>query len=553
MLNKKVLLISTVLSSLCLIKNGAYAMEEFTIDKPKTVGAVRLVTDKLLEITLDSLNKELTSPEITNEFCEEIKERANKERRYFFNLRLVSSLWKKDVEGTIRSKKLLSISLSPQNFRDEAIKGLAPLTTYLSLKGWDNGNLSQIEELKRTLTNYNFENVKKFKTNLKFELHEILQKNHHIISFDEMPSEMRTAVAKTLAENIYEGDHKKFCANQYASECGEYLIKDKGIHAILGSFFQKEAALNHYANELIFKEQRHSFFDLRLVSSVWKEAVDDVILRKKILKICLSPENAKDEVIYRLAPLTTTLTFSGWDLQNFYHINSILSNNSFENISNITLPTNLSFDLSEILRALSKITTLRLEGRIFTSSAGVNFYGNSNMCLPLLKLHENQKKNLTHLSLKANNLKDDIMVYILLATKIGYFKNLLTLDLSRNKITPMGLQIFNYIKPEQLRCIEVIKLGHNPLLHSNNLASEKVIEHIVTTFPTLIALDATECLLNQKYLRKVNRVVGEKKIVFNEKDFSHLLLGKELGKDPEIEYLSDESDDSDDSDECVVQ
>lgn len=549
MLNKKVLLISTVLSSLCLIKNGAYAMEEFTIDKPKTVGAVRLVTDKLLEITLDSLNKELASPEITYQFCEEIKERANKERRHFFNLRLVSSLWKKDVEGTIRSKKLLSISLSPQNFRDEAIHGLAPLTTSLSLKGWDNGNLSQIEELKRTLTNYNFENVKKFKTNLKFELHEILQKNHHIISFDEMPSEMRTAVAKTLAENIYEEDHKNFCTIQYASECGEYLIKHIGTYAQLGIYFQKNAALNHSANELIFKEQRHSFFDLRLVSSLWKEAVDDVILRKKILKISLSPENAEDEVIYRLGPLATTLTFTGWSLENCYQINSILLNNIFENISNITLPTNLNFNLSEILRAHPKITTLRLEGRIFTSSAGVNFYGNSNMWLPLLALHEKQQKNLNHLSLKANNLKDDIILYFLLATKMGHFNNLLTLDLSWNKITPIGLQIFNHIKPKQLRCIEVIKLGHNPLLKSNNLASEKVIKHIVTTFPTLIALDVAECSLNQKYLRKVNRVVGEKKIVFNETDFSHLILGKELGKAPEIEYLSDDSD----NDECVIQ
>lgn len=376
-------------------------------------------------------------------------------------------------------------------------------------------------------------------------------------SFDKMPVEMRSAIIKCLGGTMYEDARKGLNMGRSLIEGGEYLRKRKGIHGLGGAFSGMVGTLTLIGTAITFTEQRHSFFNLRLVSHIWKEAVEDTMKRQEVLQITLSPENANDEFIARMAPLATTLTLTGWQLENCSQIDSLLSNNNLENILSINIPTNVIFNLCEILKNCPKIRSLSLEGRIFTTSTGASFaYGNSYMCLPLLASIEYHPKNLKHLSLCNNNLKDDIMGYILLLSANGYFKKLERLDLGCNKISPTGLQIFYHIKAEQLPCIEVIKLGFNPLLKSHNLASEKTIEHIVSTFPMIIAVDATACSLNEKQLREFNRTFGRKKIVLSEADFSTLLLDKELGHLPAIEYDSDDSDDSESSSDdegCVIQ
>ena len=58
--------------------------------------------------------------------------------------RSVSKAWKKEIENYIVANKLFSFYLTPDNYKDERMTGLAPLVTFLYFKGWEEDNLEEI-------------------------------------------------------------------------------------------------------------------------------------------------------------------------------------------------------------------------------------------------------------------------------------------------------------------------------------------------------------------------------------------------------------------------
>ncbi len=300
-----------------------------------------------------------------------------------------------------------------------------------------------------------------------------------------LPKETFVNVMGYAVDNMYESAFESVQEDERVKSCASRTTNVAQL---------KDA----FASEIIsvFKKGRPTILGWRLVSHLWKSAVEETIWKREILKLNFTPEDALNgepinEMFKSLAHIIRGLEFTGWGEGEFPNVGNTISTYQLNKITAIRIEPNVTPLLFEFMDFCPHITKISIIGNLGPKDLAP---------ITLPRLFERDLTKLRYLNLSGNNLKGHIIPF-LINTGIK-FVNLEELHLANNNITEMSMGYFDYVKDDPLPSLKVLNLSYNEWPRSNSNI-EKTIEKIFTLCPKLTTVNVENCALDKDELIEI--------------------------------------------------